>query len=226
MNLIQELNESSLFRAKNLGAYDLRSLCDLAYIFCVSLIIIRQLDQSEDYAINYAKQTAKFNNFEHKNQSNTDLYQILNVFENPHLIDKLDNEAENEKLFKKVDFDQNTMLSFLRALSNRNFNKNTVSRLIIKIENDLNMKDATFKSYRRVAINFDSLSLDDKKLIISKLKMKMNLVARKSDIYQVLNDLTFDKEGFKLKFIGSLLGSIGAGIALGKILTSEFKGKK
>jgi hypothetical protein len=194
MRFLSALDENWLFRARRYKDFTGREIVDLAFLYMVSLHILRCEYQSADWAMMYAKRTISHSNFKSTNFSNTDLYQLLNMISNPtgSLSDQLSGGPKNELLWSEIKFNPNTIRMFLQNIAAKKYNIDAQKRLLLQIENQLHITVSNYRSVRRIAVDWNTpqISAEAQRLAITRILQALRYKARRGDLLPHLEKIS------------------------------------
>jgi hypothetical protein len=249
-DLIKQLDENTLFRAKKLNIFTLRDLADLTFLYCVTLHILRQEFSTNTFAIKYATRTGIHGDFSHNDVANTDLYQMLNIFSNSDKLKTLSKPDASEVLWYDMDWHSLTMKRFLANINRKKYDDQAQRQLLFQLEKQLHIINGNYKSIRRISVEWSGTLITEsaKRLAVTRLLQALRARAKAGDILAPLSQLSVanhyeikgvcDPETGKncdskdevmvpkagLSFLQKLILSASAGYAVGSLL-SPHKGK-
>lgn len=188
--IINTLTESRLFPALgSLKKYTSKETCDLAFLYFITLEILKNEFEYLHVATAYAKRTCWYNGFEHFHPGVTDLYLLL------HQLSQKDENSfkphkNNDIFLKTVQVDDDEILSYLRRTARNQTVKSVDRKFLISLENDFEISDASYRSMRRLCYDWRELTDHQKKLLITRLLMALRHRARLCDLLPFLEELS------------------------------------
>jgi hypothetical protein len=201
MQFLSSLDENWLFRVRKYQDFTGREIVDLAFLYMVSLHILRCEYQTADWAMLYAKRTGIRANFKSSDFNNTDLYQLLNMISNPSgsLSNQLSGGSKNDLLWSEVNFNPNTVRMFLQNIAAKKYNIGAQKRLLLQIEHQLHITVSNYRSVRRIAVEWNTpqIGTEAQKLAVTRLLQALRAKARRGDILAHLEKIS-QKNRFEL----------------------------
>lgn len=195
MNLefISELNESSQYRTtyslKNTTA---RTLADHCFIDLISLWIIYNEYDFAPVAIEYARKTAIFGNFNKYRQSATDLYLTTHVLTTENEL--LTTNTENDRIFfERINVSGDKIFQYIKKISRNSLTATYLRSFLLEIESSLKIENSNYRSVRRMAQNWGFLSESQKSLVVTRILQFYKANANKSELYELMLDLSKEK---------------------------------
>lgn len=201
-SLFQELEENWLFRARKPQNFTGRDVADLAFLYMVTLHILRCEYDTAPFAINYAKRTNIHSNFRTVDRLSTDLYQFLNILNDTGGVvsQQLANQDANDVLWDEVRFNPTTVKQFLSNVASAKYNSDAQKRLLFQIENQLYVTVSNYRSMRRIAVEWNGplISAESQKLVITRMLQALRAKARRGDILPSLEKVS-SRNRYELK---------------------------
>lgn len=197
LDFVGDLNESSQYRTVySLKQTNAREIANHAFMDMISLWILYNEYAYAPMAIEYAKKTAQFGNFNNYRQSGTDLYITLNVLSTKNY--QILGGRETDQVFlDKINCSYNRVTQFLRKISNNSLNAVFARQFLQEVERSLQIDNSNYRSVRRLAQNWGIITETQKSLVITRLLQFYRAHARKSEMFQLLTKLSKEK-GYKI----------------------------
>lgn len=167
----------SLSELKNRG---LRNVLNHVYYEMIGLCIMYKDYEYSSYAAKYAKDTIKYSNFNTHKLNGTDLYNLfvyLNKLSEQSKINKKD-----EILMKRAKLDIDFYVRYLRRMINGSLSVVEFDSFMKRITKDLYIEDNILRSIGRMAINWNRLTLRERKLTLDKMKNYGTVKFRYSEV--------------------------------------------
>ena len=157
----------------------LRKVLDQIYYEMIGLCIMyKDYDYSEE-AARYAKSTVIRSSFDHHRISSPDLYNLFAYLNN---IGKFKVSKADEILMKRAKLDINFYVRYLRRMINGSLSVTELDMFIRRITKELYIEDNILRALGRMAINWNRITLREKKLTLDKMAKYGILKFRYSDI--------------------------------------------
>lgn len=195
LSFVKDLNESSQYRTRfSLANVTPRVIADHAFIDMITLWILYNEYDYAPTAVEYARKTLLFGNFDMYRQSSTDLYMTLHILISKNL--SLVKHDESAKLFFQRIYLNPTIINvFLKKITNNSLVSLSARQVLQKMERELKIEDSNYRSVRRLAQNWGFLTNIQKSLVITKILQFYNAHASRSELMSVLVDLA-EVKGF------------------------------
>lgn len=194
LSLISKLDENWLFRSKRMQDFTARDVADLAFLYLVSLHILRIEFDTAPFAIRYAHQTNAHSNFKAVDKNSTDLYQFLNILSDPDGIisDQLGQQDSNKIFWHDMNFNANLTRQFLSNIAASTYNPPLQKRILFQLESQLHITVSNYRSMRRIAVDWDShnVTSEAQKLVITRMLQALRAKARRGDLLPWLEKLS------------------------------------
>lgn len=198
--LIQDLTESRLLRTKqSFKTYTAKDIAELAFVYFISLeILSSEFDYLSD-AKDYAKKTIMYGNFNSFRFSGTDMYMLLYVLLGNDEVE-LKGDKENNDLFLN-NINPNMMnikryfLNLRKGEPNQTFNR----RFLLKLQQELDITVANYRSMRILVSDWKNISKPQKKLVMTRLLQVFRARAIRSELRTFIESLA---KGQKLEIKG------------------------
>jgi hypothetical protein len=170
-----------------------KDITDLAFLYLVSLHILRCEFETAPVAVRYARQTNAHSNFKATDRNNTDLYQFLNILSDPHgsTASELGHEEANAVFWNGVHFNPNLAKQFLSNILAGNYDEARQRSILFSLETQLHITTPNYKSMRRIAVEWNSheVTSDAQKLVITRMLQALRAKARRGDLLPTLEKL-------------------------------------
>lgn len=209
MKFIQSLNESKLFSSSHsFSRYTGRQLAEMCYLHIIALRIIScekiTLMQSKQYAL----KTNNHDKFKKWHQNSTDVYLLLYAL----LADDVKtHDTISRHFIDTLNIDVPKITAWLLSISSHNDMSETRShRLFATLDNQLKVHDGSFRSIRRLAMNWTDLTLREKQLCFTRLIQIMRQRCHSSDLFFHLERLA-KNNGLELLDVCDLETGYGCG---------------
>jgi hypothetical protein len=193
LNFISELNESSQYRTiHSLKNTTTRNIADHCFMDLISLWILYNEYEYAPAAIEYARKTTMFGNFNTYRQSATDLYLTAHILSTENL--SLTTNTENDKIFfERINVSGNNIFQFVKKISRNTLNATYLRHFLLETENSLKIENSNYRSVRRMAQNWGLLTESQKSLVITRIVQFYDANAKKSELYNLILDLSKEK---------------------------------
>ena len=193
LSLMSQLDENWLFRSKRMQDFTGRDVADLAFLYMVSLHILRCEFDTAPFAIRYAKQTNGHSNFRAVDKNNTDLYQFLNVLSDTGgpVARQLGSPDANDVFWNEMNFNPMLARQFLSNLASAKYNHTQQKRILFQLESQLHISVLNYRSMRRIAADWDSHEVTKaaQKLVVTRMLQALRAKARRGDLLPWLEQL-------------------------------------
>ena len=167
----------SLSELKNRG---LRNVLNHVYYEMVGLCIMYKDYEYSSYAAKYAKDTIKYSNFNTHKLNGTDLYNLF-VYLNK-LAEDGNYNKKDEILMKRAKLDIDFYVRYLRRMVNGSLSVVEFDSFMKRITKELYIEDNILRSIGRMAINWNRLTLRERKLTLDKMKNYGTVKFRYSEV--------------------------------------------
>lgn len=189
--LIRGLQENRLLRLSKPSNYNARDIADLAFLYLVTLHLLRCEFETAPFAQKYAAQTNARGGFTQADPANTDLYQFLHILANPtgNLASSLGNHEANELFWPTMSFSSALVRQLLADIAKRGaYDTKMARRILLKLEQQLHISNSNYKSMRRLAGEWDTGDIDthQKQLVVTRMLQALRARARQGDILHQL----------------------------------------
>ena len=183
-DFIQTISESKLIpNRKNLHDFDYEKLAELAFINILSLRILLEEDELATFAQQYCRKTAQWGNFKTWRSDSTDIYVTLYGL--------ISDEAKNDKKYHYprifMPIDALLMYRWLRAGADQRHDKSLTHRLFVQLDTMFRIKDSSMRAIRRLVMDWDTITTEQRKLALTRLLQFMRTRAAKGELLPKLN---------------------------------------
>ena len=178
---INDLNEASkMYRTRQqLETVDLRNTLDFAFMNLITMHIMSQNPSTKAIAQDYAKRTlAGGGNFKNYRRDGNDLYHALHKISTKTGID-----ANEKGLASKVSIPDQQLKTYLRSVAAGQDSKQA-SGLFMRLERNFDIREANYKSLRRMATNWQGLQAGQKQLSATRIIQYYRANAIRSELYE------------------------------------------
>lgn len=227
LKLIPELTESMQYRSKSMFQYTTaRQVCDHAFMDMIAIWILYNEFETAPKARDYAGRTMTYNGFKTFRQASTDLYLTMHVITQDRT-DLLSSD-EDSTLLGRITLDEQKVIRYLRETAGNKITQMMVRQTLQKLERALYIENSNYRSVRRLAQNWPTLSTSQKRTTLTRMLMFYRVNARRSEMFKELNQLARSKNlidpnakdpglAAKAAAVGvAAVGGFAAGRALGK----------
>lgn len=164
---------------KELENAGLRKVLNHAYYEMIGLCIMYKDYDYSDAAAKYAKKTVIYSRYDKHRINGTDLYNIFAYLTNI----KESKLSKNDLiLMKRATLDISFYERYLRRMMNGSLSVTELDMFMRKITKELYIEDNILKSLGRMAINWNRLSLRERKLTLDKMMRYGTVKFRLSDV--------------------------------------------
>jgi hypothetical protein len=190
-SIISTLCEARLIRTKNmLGSYNAKDIADLIFLYFLVITILKKDFNAAPDASNYAQQTLRSGNWDAWRVSYNDLGILIHtLFGKENQQDKLKDPEKNAEFFSKIRFDEQEVKNWLRDVVRGIDRSNRDNQFLLNLERNLGIDNSHYKSLRRLAPKWQTLTHDERSLVMTRLLLAFRVRARKSELLPLLDDL-------------------------------------
>lgn len=191
--LIQDLTESKMFRSKsNIAKYNAKDIADITFLYFLALEILSQEYSSTPFTITYAKKTIMFNDFSKLRYTGTDLSVMLHILSriDPSIHSYLSGGAADKVLLSQIQLPPlQTLKRYFQYMAKGTRNRSFSSRLLLQLQRYLSIDTSNYRSIRVLAIDWDKITEDQKRLAMTRLLQAFRIRARRSELLPYLENL-------------------------------------
>ena len=187
---VNDLNEASkMYKTRQqLETVDLKNTADFAFMNLLTMHIMSQNPSTKPMAQDYAKRTlAGGGNFKNYRRDGNDLYHALHKISTKTGID-----ASEKAQAARVGIPEQQLKTYLRSIA-AGQNPKQASGLFMRLERSLDIKEANYKSIRRMATGWQGLQAGQKQLAATKIIQYYRANAIRSELYEPFKQ--FSKAG-------------------------------
>ena len=231
--LDNEITEGRLFRtSRNYQNLTGRDVADLFYLTSLAIYIMEKDSKQTDFAKAYAKRTTQYGPYALFRTHATDLYLLGYVIDNPDNNNiKLKDHLISTGFLKSIKLQNRRHWNFFNKIGRGAIVDGPVS-FFISLENQLKIKDARYKSWRRLATDWQNTKFRSKQFVTAKLIQEFRRIGLGSEMMAPLQTMTkyrnyeiTDKykrrPGTGRKVAGAVAGAV-AGRYAGKKIAQKF----
>jgi hypothetical protein len=188
LRLINEFTESAQYRTPSaIQQTDARIIADHAFMDMIAIWILYNEFAYAPQARKYAERTATFNRFTNFRQMGTDLYLSLHVITEKRT-DLLNTEAD-VTLLDRIQLDVPGIVRYLRMASQNVLTPGMARMTLQRIENSLYIDNSNYRSVRRLAQSWPTLSTSQKRTVLTRMVFFYRTHARRSEMYILIESL-------------------------------------
>lgn len=175
--LDQELNESKLFRhSGQFSKMTGREVANLFYLYMLGLYILSQ-DKTKDFAEKEALKTIQYGSFTLFRTHATDLYMMMYQIKHPdNDHGNIKTPLESKRFLNSLNVNVQTLISFLRALSQDVVDEKRAGPFLFRLESQLKIQESRYKSWRRKATEWAGLNQKQKQEILTPLVLEIKRI--------------------------------------------------
>lgn len=191
MEEFSSLCEARLIRTKNmLGSYSAKDVADLIFLYFIVLTILKKDFNAAPIAASYAKHTMRTGDWSSWRYSYNDLGMLIHtLFGSGDASSFLKDEKSNEIFMKKIRFNEQEAKNWLRDVVRGLDRTNRDRRFLLNLERNLGIDDSNYRSIRRLASEWQTLSHGERSLVVTRLLHAFRVRARKSELFMTLEAL-------------------------------------
>lgn len=172
--LDQELSEAKIFR--NTASFRTttgRDVANLLYLYTLSLYLLSQ-DKAEKFARREATRTAQYNNYALFRTHGTDMYMLAYQLLRPdNDYGDIKEPITSKRFLNRLRFDDKAHINFLKLLQQGSVDEKRAAPYLYRLENQLQISDTRYKSWRRVITVWAGLNNKDKQKILTPLVLEL-----------------------------------------------------
>lgn len=192
LTFINDLNESRQYRSKSaFRKTTARQAADMLFMDMIAIWILYNEFEFAPEAIEYAGRTVSMNRFNTYRQTGTDLYMNLHVVTEKRT-DLLDS-TQDVTLLDRVNVDVASIIRYLRAAASNKLSQHMVMRTLQKLERGLAIDNSNYRSVRRLAQSWPTLTTSQKRLVLTRMLFFYKSNARRAELFGYLNLLARSK---------------------------------
>ena len=194
MNLLSELTESQLISSKSgYHRFTGQQLSELLYLHILAFRILSCEESENEFLHRYAQKVKYWNGFEDWHQNGNDLYLLIHGVTAPTDPD-MKIAKSSIKYLETLALDTKHLLTWIRAIAARNgVADNYASRYFLTLDRQLKINNASWRSIRRLAMNWPDIRHRDQQLAMTRLLQLLRSRCPMSDIIAPMNKLASHK---------------------------------
>ena len=192
-DILQTLDETKMFRTvSSLDRLTPKQTADFFFLHIIGLEILKKTYSTLSFAQDYAKKIYRFKSLENTQTSSVDLYQLAWALHNK---DKVFSDTKgNDIIFaERIQFDRLMFVHYIERIVNNRLNQNEDRRYTLKLCAGL-QQDSTYRAMRRLAIDWDTLTVSQREVLMTRLLQAYRKHIIKSDLYQELKKIADEQE--------------------------------
>ena len=149
-----EISESRLFRfTASYGRLSGRDIADLLYLDTLATYMFALDGKQQDYGTAYARKTTQYGPYAVFRTSSTDIYMLGFAINHPEYKSlKLKNKERD--VLKKLNINNRQHYMFMNKIAKYTPSRSEASMILIRFEQQLQLKDAHFKQLRRLILEW------------------------------------------------------------------------
>lgn len=215
--ILENCNESKMFRNSYLNQLTLRDTVDSVFLNLLTLYLLSKEFETRPFAQEYAARTISFGNFAVARVGGTDLYQGLHIMLYPagHTATQLKAPEQNTALAAQLHTNTKLVKEFIRSIANGSLDRTTAIRIMYRLEGQMDIDISNYKSLRRLITDWENITTMQRQLCVTRLLQYYRLRGRHSELLPVLDTLAKNKN-MELTDVGNAeLAAVGAGAVTG-----------
>ena len=195
MEFIRDLEEARLTRnSNNLKYLTYTDCCERAFLILLTLEVLRNYPEYEGFAGAYAEKTLQKSDYTQFRAFSTDLYNFVYfIVGDKEALSKLKDPESAEAMRARTQLPVFALNRYLREVGARSGVRGA-SRILLQIQNSLNITNSDYKTLRRNISGFDTLAPRDRKAIVTRLLFAARTKLRSSDIIDELSGLAAKRD--------------------------------
>ena len=194
MEFIKDIHEAKMLRDdKNARVLTYTDCCERLYLSLLCLEMMRHYPKYNAFVKRYAATTTNKNNYNIFRMFSTDVHNFIYfVVGDEDALDKLKDPKAAKLLRNKTHLSTMALNRYLSQLAN-NTEPKGVSKLFIKLESELNIKDPGYKNIRRLVTNMQGVSNIERNNFTTRLLYAVRAKLRSSDLISDFEKFVNDK---------------------------------
>lgn len=230
----RELSEVKLYRqSQEFGAFTGQDIADLFYLNNVVLYLLSQTQDQEDYARSYARRTAQFGSYTMFRTHATDIYMLayqIKYPNNDHA--RIKNSRSSKKFLQRLNFEERKHIDVMRKIAQGRLLKAQAHDYFMRLEAQLKIKDARFRTYRRLIPRWDKMSEKRKAAELKKIQQDFLRIGsgrgKMSELLMSVNSYVEDhyKTSLTRRAAGAAAGAVVGRYAADKLNKTDSKTAK
>jgi hypothetical protein len=184
-SFLRYVHEARVVRRPNdLERYTFQEIQQLVYISFLALALLKNNEQTKQWAKNYAAQTMTYGDFGMVRGSATDLHNLISVLDGrPDITAKLKNKRDAEVQRQRQSFPTLAAKRFLRKLQDD-------YDFLHKLERLMRISDSNLRNAKRQIANYPTLSAKDQASVIKSIQAMVSQSMPNSELHKKLKSLT------------------------------------
>jgi len=189
-SFIKDIHEARMTRNENnVAKLSYTDCCERLYLSLLIIELLRQFPNQTSQARSYSAKTISRDNYRSYKINGTDLYNFIHfVTGDDSVMDKLKNPDAAKTVRAKTTLPLMAVNRYLSQVANGAVPTRT-AELFIKLENSLNISNASYKNMRRSITNLSKIDKTTLKTSVTKLLYAARARLRSSDIIDDLEKL-------------------------------------
>lgn len=183
LSFIGELTESKLLPSRSSARrYTAKDVCDLLFLSCIGLQVLKGEFDTLSEAADYAGKTLRYGTFDERHFSCTDLYVLVHLSLHGEPKDFKKNPS-NESFLRGVNVDQPLLRRWLRSIRMDQPDEELDRRTLLMLQNGLRISDQSYRAMRRLSTHWGrDIEEREKKLVITRLLLALRARASRSEL--------------------------------------------
>lgn len=167
MSFVKELQEARLIRgASDIGRMNYSDACENLYLSVLTLEFLTRFKETKAAAVQYARQTAAYNNYREFRLSGTDLYNLIHFVDaDPETVARAFSSKDAGKLREQTHLPTMSLNGWLLSLDGSSTRD---SGFLMRLEQSLRVYNSDYKEIRRF-LSSNTIAPSD----ISRIKTKI-----------------------------------------------------
>lgn len=184
-SFLKDIHEARMTKTDGSASKLTYSDClERAYLTLLALETMRQFPDFSGYVQRYAKKTAGFESYKYYRIMGTDLYNFLYFVAGDDSAQKKLKDPESAiKIKQTIKIPIRDINRYIQQIG-QNKKPTQLSNLFIRIENSFGISNTDYKAVRRALLNWDSLTKDERRLMVTRLIYAVRAKLRSSDIIE------------------------------------------
>jgi hypothetical protein len=174
--LLQELTEGKTIKSiSDFKKYNARDLSTMIFLYLLAIQVMRKSFYKKHFTMTYAEQVLH-TNFKGFNNIKNDFALLLYVFmanDNEPIIAKLKDQKESRLFINSVKIDKTQLRAYFTRLHAGEDENDLDSVFLYTMEKKLGIEESNYKSLRRLLVDWDKETHQQKKLTTTRLLQAM-----------------------------------------------------
>ncbi len=195
MEFIKDLHEARMTKDDGNSRKLTYSDCmERLYLNLLVLETLRKFPDFNNQVKKYCTKTAGFELYKYYRIMGTDTYNLMYFLVGPtSALSKLKDPDAAEKLKKQIRVPINSVNRYINALKNGN-EPSALAKTFTELEASLRVRNAEYKMIRRSLVNFDKITKQEKRVMVTKLLYAVRAKLRNSDLIDDFEKLAAIKD--------------------------------